>query len=97
MMNISNPPLVNTIGYGDYENLLSSAYLNRLNVEFQKFGVMGCSVLACTGWFGVGCDGYVPSLKLDFISLPVRTLCPTLSSHKSLCDLCWRLQLLVFI
>ncbi len=60
MINISNSPWVHSVGSeGNYENLLTSDYMSRLNVEFQKFGVMGRTILFSSGPDGVGCDGYV--------------------------------------
>lgn len=55
--NDSNTPLVNSVSYGDYENSISFDYLDRCNVEFQKFGASGHSLLFASGDWGVGCNG----------------------------------------
>jgi subtilase family serine protease len=46
-------PLVHSISYGDDENSLDVDYMNRINVEFQKAGVRGLSLLFSSGDNGV--------------------------------------------
>lgn len=36
LVNLTNPPLVNSISYGEPEKFLDPATINRMNVEFQK-------------------------------------------------------------
>ena len=49
LSNMSSLPWVHTISYGDDEDSLSSAYMNRINTEFMKAGVRGLSMLFASG------------------------------------------------
>ncbi|XP_067098919.1 tripeptidyl-peptidase 1 [Osmerus mordax] len=55
LSNMSSLPWVHTISYGDDEDSLSSAYMNRINTEFMKAGVRGLSILFASGDSGAGC------------------------------------------
>ncbi|XP_022528244.2 tripeptidyl-peptidase 1 [Astyanax mexicanus] len=55
LSNMSSVPWVHTISYGDDEDSLSSAYMNRINNEFMKAGVRGISMLFASGDSGAGC------------------------------------------
>nr|XP_061824334.1 tripeptidyl-peptidase 1-like [Nerophis lumbriciformis]XP_061824335.1 tripeptidyl-peptidase 1-like [Nerophis lumbriciformis] len=53
--NMSDLPWVHTISYGDEEDSLSTAYMQRINTEFMKAGVRGISLLFASGDSGAGC------------------------------------------
>ncbi|XP_056332577.1 tripeptidyl-peptidase 1 [Danio aesculapii] len=53
--NMSAVPWVHTISYGDDEDSLSEAYMNRINIEFMKAGLRGISMLFASGDSGAGC------------------------------------------
>jgi len=52
--NVSNPPLVHSVSYGDMESDLSPEMMNRFSVEVQKLGLRGVSVIVSSGDDGVG-------------------------------------------
>ncbi len=49
LSNMSAVPWVHTISYGDDEDSLSDAYMNRINTEFMKVGLRGISMLFASG------------------------------------------------
>lgn len=49
LSNMSAVPWVHTISYGDDEDSLSDAYMNRINNEFMKTGLRGISMLFASG------------------------------------------------
>jgi len=49
-------PYVHSVSYGDEESSVSPDYVQRIDVEFQKFGVTGRSILFASGDNGVGCS-----------------------------------------
>ncbi|XP_061551954.1 tripeptidyl-peptidase 1 [Phycodurus eques] len=55
LSNMSDLPWVHTISYGDDEDSLSTAYMQRINTEFMKAGVRGLSLLFASGDSGAGC------------------------------------------
>lgn len=55
LSNMSDLPWVHTISYGDDEDSLSTAYMERINTEFMKAGVRGISLLFASGDSGAGC------------------------------------------
>ncbi|XP_062863312.1 tripeptidyl-peptidase 1 [Trichomycterus rosablanca] len=55
LSNMSAIPWVHTISYGDDEDSLSTAYMNRINNEFIKAGLRGISMLFASGDSGAGC------------------------------------------
>ncbi|KAG1972546.1 peptidase S8 and S53 domain-containing protein [Pimephales promelas] len=55
LSNMSAVPWVHTISYGDDEDSLSDAYMNRINNEFMKTGLRGISMLFASGDSGAGC------------------------------------------
>jgi len=54
MANQSNPPVVQSISYADQVYSLSIPYMQRLDIEFQKLGLMGVSLFFAAGDDGVG-------------------------------------------
>jgi len=52
--NCSSPPYVFSVSYGDDEYTISRSYADRCNIEFQKQGVRGISILFASGDSGVG-------------------------------------------
>ncbi|XP_036398990.1 tripeptidyl-peptidase 1 [Megalops cyprinoides] len=55
LSNMSEVPWVHTISYGDDEDSLAVAYMERINNEFMKAGVRGISMLFASGDSGAGC------------------------------------------
>ncbi|KAM8976815.1 tripeptidyl-peptidase 1 [Pelodytes ibericus] len=55
LSNMSTIPLVHTISYGDDEDSLSLAYMQRINVEFMKAASRGLTILFASGDDGAGC------------------------------------------
>ena len=58
LMDISNRsevPWVHSVSYSDYEDSLDVAYMNRMNVEFQKAGVRGLTFFFASGDDGADC------------------------------------------
>eukprot|EP00117_Sycon_ciliatum_P024015 scpid50451/ scgid20262/ Tripeptidyl-peptidase 1; Tripeptidyl aminopeptidase; Tripeptidyl-peptidase I len=53
--NSSTIPNVISVSYGDHEDSLSVPYMQRINVEFQKIGARGTSLLFASGDSGAGC------------------------------------------
>ena len=53
--NRSDVPWVHSVSYSDNEDTLDVAYMNRINVEFQKAGVRGLTFLFASGDNGAGC------------------------------------------
>eukprot|EP01103_Thecamoeba_quadrilineata_P005215 TRINITY_DN15041_c0_g1_i1.p1 TRINITY_DN15041_c0_g1~~TRINITY_DN15041_c0_g1_i1.p1 ORF type:complete len:555 (+),score=112.59 TRINITY_DN15041_c0_g1_i1:23-1687(+) len=51
--NDTNPPLVVSISYADYENTVDYEYANRVNFEFKKAGTQGITLLSGSGDGGV--------------------------------------------
>ncbi len=41
-------PLVHSVSYSDQENTLSVSYMERINVELQKLGSIGLSIMFCS-------------------------------------------------
>ncbi|XP_067420744.1 tripeptidyl-peptidase 1 isoform X1 [Emydura macquarii macquarii] len=55
LSNMSSLPWVHSVSYGDNEDSLSRAYMERLNVEFMKAAARGLTVLFASGDEGAGC------------------------------------------
>uniref|UniRef100_A0A8C3XQ99 Tripeptidyl-peptidase 1 n=1 Tax=Chelydra serpentina TaxID=8475 RepID=A0A8C3XQ99_CHESE len=55
LSNMSSLPWVHSVSYGDDEDSLSWAYMERLNVEFMKAAARGLTVLFASGDAGAGC------------------------------------------
>jgi len=53
VLNSPNPPLVHSTSYADDEPTLEVDYMNRVNVEFQKAGAAGLTLLFSSGDMGV--------------------------------------------
>jgi len=70
----SAPPLVVSVSYGEDEKGLSVSYLQRCELEFQKAGVRGVSILFASGDSGVGgsdfgCSKFVPDFPASSPSI----------------------------
>jgi len=68
--NATNPPLVNSVSYGDDEEAVTRAYAHNTNVQFQMAGLRGLSILFAAGDSGVGgagfgCKKFVPDFPAD--------------------------------
>jgi len=65
--NSTNPPTVFSISYGDDEETVFEPYARRVNIEFQKAGLRGISILVASGDGGVAgsrpnpCVAFVPT------------------------------------
>lgn len=62
LLSMENPPLVNSVSYGNDEKQQTSAdYMNSVNVQFQKAGLQGLTIMFASGDQGVsgreGCGG----------------------------------------
>ncbi|XP_066222613.1 tripeptidyl-peptidase 1 isoform X1 [Saccopteryx leptura] len=55
LSNESALPTVHTVSYGDDEDSLSSAYIQRVNTEFMKAAARGLTLLFASGDIGTGC------------------------------------------
>ncbi|KAG8544526.1 hypothetical protein GDO81_022320 [Engystomops pustulosus] len=55
LSNMSSIPWVHTISYGDDEDSLSAAFMQRINVEFMKAAARGLTILFASGDDGAGC------------------------------------------
>lgn len=55
LSNTSSIPPIFSVSYGDHERTLSPDYMKRINVEFQKIGLRGVSLLFASGDDGAGC------------------------------------------
>ena len=58
-VNTTDSPWVHSISYGDEESTIPQSYIDRVNTEFQKFGVSGRTVLFASGDSGVECKGLI--------------------------------------
>ena len=58
-VNTTDSPWVHSISYGDEESTIPQSYIDRVNTEFQKFGVSGRTVLFASGDGGVECKGLI--------------------------------------
>ena len=56
-VNRTDSPLVHSASYGDIEDSIPADYKNRVEVEFQKFGVSGRTLFFASGDSGVDCRG----------------------------------------
>jgi len=69
VLNAANPPLVHSVSYGDDEDSLSLAYMNRVNSEFMKAANRRLSIVFSSGDTGVNsgnpsnssCTRFVPA------------------------------------
>ena len=61
--NTTDSPWVHSVSYGDVESSIPDSFKTRVNIEFQKFGVSGRTVLFSSGDSGTGChnEKYVPN------------------------------------
>ncbi|NWV00835.1 TPP1 peptidase, partial [Upupa epops] len=55
LSNTSSLPWVHSVSYGDDEDSLSRAYLQRVNIEFMKAAARGLTILFASGDDGAGC------------------------------------------
>jgi len=51
-----DPPQVHSVSYGGNEAGLNASYARRFNIEMQKAGSRGLSILVAAGDDGVGCS-----------------------------------------
>lgn len=58
-------PKVFSTSYGEAEHTVSSAYMQRINVEFQKAAARGLSLLFATGDYGVTDQGSCPKNRFQ--------------------------------
>ena len=58
-VNTTDSPWVHSISYAVEESTIPQSYIDRLNTEFQKFGVSGRTVLFASGDSGVECESRV--------------------------------------
>ncbi|NXF65526.1 TPP1 peptidase, partial [Ciccaba nigrolineata] len=65
LCNMSSLPWVHSVSYGDDEDSLSLAYMERVNVEFMKAAARGLTILFASGDDGAGCRR-VPGGKHTF-------------------------------
>ncbi|NXL39579.1 TPP1 peptidase, partial [Glaucidium brasilianum] len=65
LSNMSSLPWVHSVSYGDDEDSLSRAYMERVNVEFMKAAARGLTILFASGDDGAGCRR-VPGGKHTF-------------------------------
>jgi len=72
--NQTQPPLVQSISYGEYGGQYNNVTDQRINVEFQKMGVRGISILLASGDNGVGCGDDCQAEEYDFPSSPYLTM-----------------------
>eukprot|EP00009_Paramoeba_aestuarina_P001133 CAMPEP_0201517522 /NCGR_PEP_ID=MMETSP0161_2-20130828/8587_1 /ASSEMBLY_ACC=CAM_ASM_000251 /TAXON_ID=180227 /ORGANISM="Neoparamoeba aestuarina, Strain SoJaBio B1-5/56/2" /LENGTH=616 /DNA_ID=CAMNT_0047915049 /DNA_START=58 /DNA_END=1908 /DNA_ORIENTATION=+ len=78
ILNTNDPPLVNSMSYGWYESQqcridgmctgreTSEDYVQETDVEFQKLGVMGITMLAASGDDGVESDKSCDEMRPDY-------------------------------
>jgi len=69
-----DPSLVQSISFGEYGGDYDNSTVQRLNIEFQKMGLRGVSVLLASGDNGVGCNQACTSFEFDFPSSPYITM-----------------------
>ncbi|XP_061845816.1 tripeptidyl-peptidase 1 [Colius striatus] len=55
LSNMSSVPWVHSVSYGDDEDSLSVAYMQRVNTEFMKAAARGLTILFASGDDGAGC------------------------------------------
>ncbi|CAN8197164.1 unnamed protein product [Coccothraustes coccothraustes] len=55
LSNMSSLPWVHSVSYGDDEDSLSYAYMERVNTEFMKAAARGLTILFASGDDGAGC------------------------------------------
>eukprot|EP00026_Physarum_polycephalum_P006877 Phypoly_transcript_06930.p1 GENE.Phypoly_transcript_06930~~Phypoly_transcript_06930.p1 ORF type:complete len:539 (+),score=108.07 Phypoly_transcript_06930:58-1674(+) len=53
--NATNPPLIHSVSYGSQTTWPSKDIHDRVDVEFQKIGARGISIIFASGDFGTGC------------------------------------------
>ncbi|KAG8453089.1 hypothetical protein GDO86_004777, partial [Hymenochirus boettgeri] len=63
LSNMSSVPWVHTISYGDDEDSLSIAFMQRINVEFMKAAVRGLTILFASGRMSGGCREVIKGKK----------------------------------
>ena len=75
LMDISNRsevPWVHSVSFADFEDSLDVAYMNRINVEFQKAGLRGLTFLFASGDYGAACkiQNFGPCSRLHLHTSP---------------------------
>ena len=72
--NTTEVPYLFSVSYGDDEDSLSIEYMQRINVEFQKAGLRGISILIASGDSGAGCNDNSTAFTPNFpVSSPYVT------------------------
>lgn len=54
LLNMANPPLINSISYAEYEAVLSEDYVQTFETSAMKLAAMGVTIFAASGDDGVG-------------------------------------------
>ena len=70
----NNPPLVHSISYGEYGGSYDNVTDQQFNLQLQKLGLKGISVLLASGDNGVGCNTAGTSQEFDYPSAPYITM-----------------------
>ena len=70
----TNPPLVHSISYGEYGGSYDNVTDQQFNLQLQKLGLKGISVLLASGDNGVGCNTAGTSQEFDYPSAPFITM-----------------------
>ncbi|XP_053312745.1 tripeptidyl-peptidase 1 [Spea bombifrons] len=73
LSNMSSVPWVHTISYGDDEDTLSVAFMQRINVEFLKAASRGLTILFASGDDGAGCREVVKAKNVFRPSFPASS------------------------
>ncbi|KAM4697237.1 tripeptidyl-peptidase 1 [Discoglossus pictus] len=73
LSNMSSLPWVHTISYGDDEDSLSVAFMQRINVEFMKAAARGLTILFASGDDGAGCREVVKGKNVFRPSFPASS------------------------
>lgn len=72
--NMTEPPLVHSISYGEYGGEYDNSTVQRFNYELQKMAAKGITVMLASGDNGVGCDRQGTTQEFDFPSSPYITM-----------------------
>lgn len=65
VQNMTQPPLVLSISYGEAEYQNTLAWVTRMNHEFELLGLRGISILFAAGDSGVSADGQCPNNQFE--------------------------------
>ncbi|XP_030921114.1 tripeptidyl-peptidase 1, partial [Geospiza fortis] len=70
LSNMSSVPWVHSVSYGDDEDSLSYAYMERVNTEFMKAAARGLTILFASGGTGLGLEHQQQSAHLQCPRFP---------------------------